>query len=457
MNPPAGEAGAAPAAPLWTRFLAFLGPLVLTNVLQALSGTLNNIYLGRMLGTEALAAAVAFFPILMFLIALVIGLGTGGSILVGQAWGAKKIDVVRRVAGTTLAGATVLALGVMTLGFLGIDRLLAALRTPAAVLPQAVAYAHVMLLALPALFASIVSAALLRGVGDTVTPLRGLLITTSVSMLLTPLLIRGSLGLPPLGVASAAWAVLAGHIASLLWLLWHLARKHHVLSWRSLAPHVGFDGGLLRQVVRLGIPTGLFFTIGSLADLGLLWVVNAHGVKATAAWGAVNQLMAYVQFPAISISIASSVFAAHAIGAGRIAQLKQVTRIGLGMNLAVTGALALAVALLARPAVGMFVTDAEVIDLATSVLHVMAISSVLFGAASVFSGIMRAAGTLRVPTLISLGCVAFLLYPLGSLFDQAFGLRWTWAAYPATYGVAAILQAAYFYGVWRKRPVRSIV
>lgn len=457
MNRTAAPGAAAPAAPLWTRFLAFLAPLVLTNVLQALSGTLNNIYLGRLLGTEALAAAVAFFPLLMFLIALVIGLGTGSSILVGQAWGAKKLDVVRRVAGTTLAGALVLGFAIMVLGFLGIGRMLEALRTPAAVLPQAVAYAHVMLLALPALFVSIVAASLMRGVGDTVTPLRVLAITTAFPMALTPALIRGWLVLPPLGVASAAWAILAGNLCGLAWLAWHLSRRHHVLAWSTLAPHLRFEWPLLRQVARLGIPTGLFFTVGSLADIALLSLVNAHGVQATAAWGAVNQVMAYVQFPAISISIAASVFAAQAIGAGRLEQLRDVTRIGLGMNLVLTGGLALAAALLARRAAGLFVTEAEVIELAASVLHIMAASSILFGMASVFSGVMRAAGTVRVPTAISLGCLAVLVFPLGWLFDQALGLRWIWLAYPATYGTALLLQAAYFHGVWKRRPIRSLV
>jgi Na+-driven multidrug efflux pump len=85
------------------------------------------------------------------------------------------------------------------------------------------------------------------------------------------------------------------------------------------------------------------------------------------------------------------------------------------------------------------------------------VGSVLFGMASVFSSVMRAAGTVRVPTLISLGCLALLVFPLGWLFDRALGLRWIWLAYPATYGVALLLQAAYFHGVWKRQPVRALV
>ena len=72
------QAAAAGPRPLWKTFLVFLGPLVLTNMLQALSGTLNNIYVGQMLGIGALAAVASFFPLLMFFVAFVIGLGSGG-------------------------------------------------------------------------------------------------------------------------------------------------------------------------------------------------------------------------------------------------------------------------------------------------------------------------------------------------------------------------------------------
>jgi putative MATE family efflux protein len=437
--------------------LAFLGPLIATNVLQALSGTLNNIYLGRLLGTEALAAAVAFLPLLMLLIALVIGLGTGASILAGRAWGARDAAQLRRIAGTALLGSVLLGVAVAVLGFATIVPVLRGLRTPEAVLPQATAYARVMLLALPVMFPSIVAASLLRGTGDTVSPLRALLVTTAATMALTPALIQGWAGLPRLGVASAAWAFLLGQSASLGWLAWHLGRRDHVLAWRQVRPHLRWDAPVLWQVARLGVPTGLFFITGSVADLALLSIINAHGLQATAAWGAVNQVMNYVQFPAVSIAIATSVFAAQAIGAGRLEQLDEVTRVGLALNGALTGGLALAVAVLAPWAVGLFVPDAPVVRLAADVLRITAVGSVVFGMASVFSGVMRASGTVRVPMLISLGCLAMLLVPLGWTFDRLLGLRWIWLAYPVTYGVALVLQAAYFFGVWKRRPLAQLV
>lgn len=445
------------APPLWRRFVAFLAPLVLTNVLQALSGTFNSVFLGQMLGPRALAAAVAFFPVLMFFFAFAIGLGTGASVLVGQAWGAKQMHKVREIAGAVVVGGAALGLAIAIVGWLVAPSLLRALGTPPEVLDGAVPYARLMMLAMPVLVQSILIASLLRGVGNTMLPLGTLVVTCAASFVLTPAFIAGWLGLPELGVASAALGTLCATTLALGWLAWRLARMQHVLAPASLKPELRWRPELLRTVARLGVPTGLFFVTGSLADLGLLSLVNAHGASAVAAWGAVQQVTAYVQFPAMSIAIAGSVFAAHAIGAGRAEQVHEVTRVGLALNALLTGSLAVLVVLFARQAVSVFTSDPAVVDLGAHLLHISVWGSLMLGIGSVFSGVMRAAGTVRVPMLISLSCLAFILVPVGWALDRAFGMRALWFTYLVTYGVGASLQAAYFYGVWRKKPIRRLV
>lgn len=444
-------------APLPRRFLRFLAPLVATNVLQALGGTVVTICLGQLLGARALAAAVSFFPLFMCCIAFVIGLGAGSSVLVGQAWGARDPDKVRRVAGAVLVGGLVLGCTVAVLGAAVIGELLRLLGTADDVLPDAIAYARVLFVAMPVLFSHQLAAALLRGLGDTATPLRVLVLASGLWMLLTPAFILGWLGLPRLGTASAGWASLIGNGVAVAWLAWHLHRKDHLLAFRHLRPHLRWDVPLLGTVVRLGVPTGLFFITSSLADVLLLRLVNGYGWQATAAWGTVNQVMAYVQLPAMSIAIAASVFAAQAIGAGNHEELRRVTRVGLWMNLALTGGLALIVAIASPLATRLFTSDPAVVGLAATVLRITVWGSLAFGMASVFTGVMRSAGTVRVPTTISLSCLAFLLVPLGHALQMLWGLQGIWASYPLTYLCALVLQASYFYAVWRNRPITRLV
>src|SRR5215217_7149986 len=104
------------STPLWRRFAFFLLPLMASNILQALSGTVNSIYVGQMIGVEALAATATFFPIMFFLMSFIIGLSAGSTILIGQAWGARNIDKVKQVTGTTLTAAVALGLFVALIG-----------------------------------------------------------------------------------------------------------------------------------------------------------------------------------------------------------------------------------------------------------------------------------------------------------------------------------------------------
>lgn len=439
------------------RFLRFLGPLLATNVVQALGGTIVTIYLGQLLGGRSLAAAVSFFPLFMCCIAFVIGLGTGTSILVGQAWGAGDPGKVRRIAGTVLLGGLALACIVGAAGMAGIGHVLRALGTAEEILPEATAYARVLFLAMPALFLHQLLAAILRGLGDTATPLRALVLASAAWIVLAPAFMLGWLGIPPLGTAGAGWASLLGNAASVAWLAWHLHGKDHTVAFRHLTPHFRWDVPLLKTTVRLGVPTGLFFVTSSLADVFLLRLVNTHGWQATAAWGTVNQVMAYVQFPAMSIAIAASVFAAQAIGAGRLEEVDHVTKVGLWMNAGLTGGAAASVALLSPFAAGLFTSDPAVVGLATDILRITVWGSVAFGLASVFTGVMRAEGTVRVPTTISLCCLGLLLFPMAWALQQLAGLKGIWMSYPLTYLCALLMQAAYFYGIWKRKPIVRLV
>ncbi len=184
-------------------FLIFLAPMMLSNILQALFGTINSVYLGQMIGVHALAAVSVFFPMMFLLVAFVVGLSSGASVLIGQAWGAKEPAKVKAVAGTTLTVALLIAGVIAIFGGLFSRQLLTALATPPDVLDAASVYARIMMITMPLTFTFILLSAMMRGVGDTLTPLIALSVSTVIGLAVTPMLIRGWFGLPQLGVASA--------------------------------------------------------------------------------------------------------------------------------------------------------------------------------------------------------------------------------------------------------------
>ena len=444
--------------PLWKTFLLFLALMLLSNILQSLSGTLNNVFLGQMIGVGALAAVSSFFPILFFFIAFTIGLGAGASVLIGQAWGAGETEKARAVAGTTLTVGVLFALLVAVFGGAFTRPMLAALGTPPDILADATTYARIILIAMPGLFVFLLSTAMLRGVGDTVTPLYTLMISTALGLLITPALIQGWFGLPKMGVASGACATVVSFLVATTWLAFRLrSKKSPLVPDADFARHLRVRPGLLKSVLKVGVPTGVQMIVVSLAELALLSFVNSYGSNATAAYGAVNQVVAYVQFPAISIAITASILGAQAIGAGQVQRLGAITRTALQMNLVLTGGLVLLGYLFSRPLMGLFITSEPVIEVAQTLLHIMLWSTVIFGMGSALSGIMRASGSVLVPTCISIACIAFIEVPVAWWLSDRIGLDGIWMAYPAAFVAMLTLQASYYRWVWRKKTIRRMI
>jgi len=448
----------ASVVPLWRTYIVFLLPMMLSNILQALFGTINSIYLGQMIGVDALAAVAGFFPVMFFFIAFIIGLGAGSSVLIGQAWGAREPERVKEVAGTTLTLALLGGAVIAVLGGIFTRDLLIVLATPANVLDAATGYARIMMIAMPATFAFLLLTSMMRGVGDTVTPLFALTVSTAIGLIVTPALIQGWLGLPRLGVASAAYASAVASVVTLFWLAIYMRYKQH-----ALAPDRAFLRGmrlnltLLRKVLRIGLPTAVQLVVMSLAELVLLGIVNGFGSDATAAYGALNQVLAYVQFPAISIAITASIFAAQAIGAGHVDRLGAIVKTGLWLNLWMTGALVILGYLLSRLIIGLFIIDENVLELAQHALHIVLWSTVPFGMAGVFSATMRASGTVFVPTLLSIVAIVAVEVPAAMLLSRLLGLTGVWTAYPAAFIAMLLLQMIFYLVVWRRQKIERLI
>ena len=444
--------------PLWKTFLFFLAPMMLTNILQSLFGTINGIYLGQMIGVDALAAVSTFFPMMFFFISFVIGLGAGASVLIGQAWGAREPDKVRAVAGTTLTIALLGSAVIAIFGGLFCRQLLIALATPPAILDAAESYARIMLVSMPLTFVFVLLTSMLRGTGDTLTPLVALAISAGVGLLTTPTLIKGWLGLPQLGVSSAAWASAISGVFTLLWLTLDLRRRRHVLAFdAAFLRAMRIDGALLRKVLNLGIPSAAGMVTMSLAELVLLGLVNSFGSGATAAYGAVNQVLGYAQFPAISIAITVSIFGAQAIGRGHSNQIGSIVRTGLLMNLVLTGSLVALAYLLSRIIMGFFIVDPAVLELAQRLLRIVLWSSVVFGMALVFSGAMRSSGTVWAPLSIQMFAIAGIEVPSAILLGRTIGIDGIWTAYPIAFSAMFLLQMSFYLLVWRKRAIRRLI
>jgi putative MATE family efflux protein len=443
--------------PIWRTMLVFLVPLMISNVLQSAGGTFINIYLGRMIGVGALASASAIFPVIFFLISFFFGIASASTVLIGQAFGAHDEPRLCRAAGTTLGFALVVGVIIGIVGLLFDRAIMEFIRVPADAIEGSIAYAQVVFFTLPILFIYLSYTTFLRGVGDVRSPLFVLIGTTVIVAILTPVLIIGPFGLHGLGIRSAPIANSTGTIVGLIGLLLYLERIDSPLAFSKVRHYLGIEMPLLRTLVKLGVPTGIQFVMVSLAEIAVISFVNRFGSPATAAYGAVNQIVSYVQFPAISIGIAASIFGAQSIGAQRTDRLRKIVRAGVLLNYAIGGVLITIVYLLGREILSLFVTDVPTLDMARDLLYITLWSYIIFGNTAVLSGMMRSSGSVLWPTLIQVFSIWGVEVPIAyTLSHGPLGLRGVWYAYPIAFITALALQAAYYFGVWRRQPIKSL-
>jgi putative MATE family efflux protein len=444
--------------PLWRTMAVFLIPLMLSNVLQSLSQTLNSIFLGRMIGVHALAAASSFFPIVFFMISFFIGVASASSVLIGQAYGARNEERLKAVAGTTLTLAIGAGAVIGLVGALFLPQLLRLIGTPADIFADSLGYARIVFLALPLLFVYLAYATFVRGTGDSRTPFLALIVSTAVTLVATPALIRGWFGLPQLGVASAAVANVLANVVGLVYVLisLRLERNPLALDW-SIVRHMRLEVRLLIALLKIGIPTGLQMVMVSLSEIAIIALVNSFGSGATAAYGAVNQIVSYVQFPAISIGITASIFGAQSIGAQRTDRLRKIARAGIGLNWAIGGVLCALIYIFNDTVLSWFITDRAVLATAHGLLAITLWGYPIFGTTAVLSGLMRSSGAVLWPTLISIAAIWGVEVPVAYALAPHYGLPGVWIAYPVAFCASLALQTIYYHRFWKRRPMMALI
>lgn len=439
--------------PLWRSMSKFMSAIMLANLLQASSSTLTAVYVGRLIGTNGLAAVASFLPLLLVLISFLVGLATGSSILIARAYGAKDMDRVRAVAGTTILLGLLFAIVVAVAGHFSMRTLMQAVNAPADVFEQAVTYGEWLFPVLPILFVFIIYSTFLRGTGDSRTPVIILAANTGLVALFTPILMKGWLGFPALSIRAAVLGTASANFLSLCGLIVYLHRgKHPLAPNRELLSNVfRLRWKLMGEIAYLGVPTGLQMIMLSLSQVILITFVNGFGSDATAAFGATLQLAGYVQLPSVAVALSVSIFAAQALGAGNPSRIPAITRTGVLLNYAIGGVVTLIVYALAPQLLSLFLKTPVALQYGKDLVYITVWSYLLYGHAEILTGIMRASRVVWVPMLLQIVTIWALEIPFAWYFSPQWGLTGIWWAYPISYVATLVVEAAFFVLVWQRR------
>ena len=438
---------------------AFSIPLLIGNLAQQLYNTVDSIVVGQYVGDTALAAVGASGPILNLLLLLFMGISTGAGILVSQYFGAKKKEELSKTIGTCLALTLICGVFLMVVGPVLAGPLMRLLDTPADVYDKSVTYLTIIFLGMVGNgFFNIVSG-ILRGMGDSVTPLIYLIVACFLNIVLD-LLFVAVLGWGVAGVAAAT--IIAQAVSAVLCILRLIRmRETLMLTKKSLIP----DKEMTRQVVKLGLPSGLTQAIFALAAIVVQALTNSLGTTVMACSIVGMRVDGFAMMPNFTFGMAMTTFVGQNVGARRMDRVHQGTKEGTVLAFIVSTTLTVCILFFGKYLMMLFTDTQELIDMGVHMLRILAVGYIAMSITQSLSGVMRGAGDTMTPMWVSLMTTVAIRVPVAYIWafltrseqlpqgnpDAIFGsllISWT---------LGAIFTVLFYRrGKWRQRAANTI-
>jgi putative MATE family efflux protein len=437
--------------PIGRALLRLAIPIILGNLLQTGYQLTDAFWVGR-LGAAAVAAVSVSFPVTFLVIALGAGLGIAGATLSAQYMGAGRQDMVNHVAAQTMLMVAVTSAVLGAAGYALAPPLLKLLGVAPDVYAGALGFLRVSFVGIIFVFGYAMFQALMRGVGETRTPLLIVFGTVVLNFLLDPLFIFGLGPLPPHGVMGAALATLATQgLAALLGLAIFLRGRHGIqLSWRGFRP----DPAYIKRAFFLGLPGSIELSTRGLGPMLLSFLVASFGTVTLAGYGIGSNILQFVTIPAMGLSQAVSTLVSQNMGAGNPKRAARVTHLGAGASFAILSIVGLMAYVFAPALVSFFVPRApEVIAEGAQFIRIMCLAWGGIGVQLCVVAAFRASGNMLAAMVIALVSQFMVQFPLAYILSkhtalEASGLFWS---FPITIIIVAIVSVAWFaQGGWKK-------
>ena len=428
--------------------LNFAIPMLLGNVCMQTYQFVDSIIVGQYLGKEALAAVGASTPIIFMVVALIMGLSTGASVVVSQYFGAGDHDRVRATCDTLFLALLVAGGTLSILGVLFSKYILQWMGLPDDVLPHATEFLQIYFVGAILLFGYNAVSAVLRGVGDSKTPLYFLVLSSVLNVGLDFLFILGF----GWGIAGAAWATTISQGVAFILCVIYVNRRGEVVRVRLR--HSGFNRKIFKQCLRLGLPTGLQQMFVGAGNAAVMSIVSGFGTDVIAAYSAVMRIDMFASLPIMNFSAALTSFVGQNIAVGKLDRIRRGLRSTLVMSIASCILINVSIILFAGPLIRIFTDDPAVIAYGKQCLIIMNAFYCIFGIMFTVNGLLRGAGAAVVPMLTTMLSLWLVRVPAAALFSGWWGEVGIWWAVPMGWVCGAVGSLIYYYsGKWRGKAV----
>jgi len=432
----------------WKVIFRFAIPLLIGNILQQLYNITDSIIVGQFLGKEALAAVSASYFIYYFIISLVIGIGSGTSVVVSQYFGAKQFGRVQQAFSTffifMLVAGIILSIG----GIIFAESIFRFTNTPVEVIPQAVNYFKIYIggTFLFVTFNSVIS--ILRGIGESTRPMIFILISTLLNVALDLIFIIGF----GWGIEGAARATVIAQGIGMCIALRYVDRIHPLLSIKK--KDLIFNFSLFREELKIGLPTSIQQCAISLGLIALLGIVNSFGADTLTAYGAAGKIDTIITQAMLTLSGALAAFCGQNFGAGKFERAKKGLRITMTANTVICIIAFVAVYFFGDDMMMAFISDRTVIAIGQEYLQIIGAFFIVHGTLNIYNGALRGAGDTMFTMLTSIISLWIIRIPLAYWLSNILGRQGIWWGIAISCAIGLVITFIYYQtGRWKSKIV----
>lgn len=388
------------------QIVAFAIPMLIGNIAQQLYNTVDSIIVGRFVGDNALAAVGSAGPILNLLLVLFVGISVGAGIMVSQYFGAKQREELSKTIGCCITLTLISCVIVMAVTPLVTKPLLRLLDTPESIIDWCNSYLIILFVGIAGMAFYNILGGILRGLGDSVSALLYLLIATVINIILDYLFVAQF----QMGVAGVALATVIAQFVSAILSFIKLGRMKAVfdMNKKYLKPEKEY----LKNVIRLGLPSGLTQAIFSMAMIVVQSLTNSFGEMFIAANVIVMRVDGFAMMPAFSFGTAMTTYAGQNIGAKKMDRVIQGTREGTLTAVATSTVITVLILLFGKNLMAIFTPTPELVELSFSMMKILAVGYIAMEVTQCLSGVMRGAGDTMTPMWISIVTTVVIRVPL---------------------------------------------
>jgi putative MATE family efflux protein len=424
--------------------LKFAVPMLLGNVFQQLYNVIDSLVVGNFIGTEALSAVGASFQVMFVLISLILGFVMGSSIIISQYFGAKNYAKVKTTIDTMNISLFFMSVLVAILGVVFSRDIFQLIDLPESIMDDAVLYLNINMIGCITAFGYNSTSSILRGMGDSKTPLYFLIVSTFVNVFLDLVFVL----IFHWGIAGVAWATVLAQGVSFISSVVYLNRKHEIIKYSFI--NLDWNKDIFIRSLKLGLPTGGQQLIVALGMTALQKIVNGFGTSVIAAYAISARIDSFAVLPAMNFSMALSSFVGQNIGANKIDRIRN----GLWATAKMMATISLIISaislLFPHYSFSVFTPDTQVIAAGVKYIYIVSPFYITFALMFAFNGVFRGSGNAIVPMLNTLAALWLFRVPSSYYLSGIYGERGIWMGIPIAWCIALALSYLYYLtGRWK--------